>query len=60
MMVHQGFKYHCDYCAKHLSSKKGHQYHLLVHTGQYRFKCDICSEGFNEEPKFDKHVQTRN
>ena len=45
MRAHKGLKYHCDYCTKSFSSKKGYQ-------------CDVCSECFNEKPKFDRHVQT--
>ena len=56
MQAHEGIRYHCQYCSKVFASKKTPQYHLLQHTGEYRFRCDTCCEGFNDKPKFEKHV----
>lgn len=54
---HEGLKYHCDYCAKPFVTKRAYQYHLSVHTGKYRFTCNICGKGFNDKPDLDKHVK---
>ena len=52
MRAHQGLKYHCDYCSKPFSTQMRLRYHLSMHTGQYRFRCDLCDRGFNEKPVF--------
>ena len=54
--AHEGIKYHCQYCSKPFAKKIGLDYHLSQHTGEYRFKCEKCGQGFNEKPKFQKHV----
>ena len=58
MQVHEGIRYHCQYCSKALTSKQSFQYHLSQHTGQYRFTCDTCGQGFNEKPKFQRHIES--
>ena len=57
MRSHEGIKYYCQYCGKSFVSKQKHDYHLSVHTGQYRFRCDRCSGGFNEKRIFTEHVE---
>ena len=52
MRKHEGLKYHCDYCAKQFANKHRYQYHLSVHTGKYRFSCERCNKGFNEQNSF--------
>ena len=36
--------------------KQKYRYHLSVHTGQYRFKCDTCGEGLNEKKNYETHI----
>ena len=55
MRIHEGLRYHCEYCSKPFVSKQKYRYHLSNHTGQYRFKCDKCEKGFNEKTVFEKH-----
>ena len=55
---HEGLKYHCDYCDKLFSGKKRYLCHLSVHTGKYRFLCENCCEGFNEQSVYLKHVES--
>ena len=57
MRSHEGIKYYCQYCGKSFTSKQKHDYHLSVHTGQYRFRCDKCKEGFNEKRNYSLHVE---
>ena len=45
--AHEGIMYHCQYCFKAFAQKQGLQYHLSQHTGQYRFTCDKCPQGYN-------------
>ena len=58
MLKHQGLKYHFEYCSKQFTSKKGYQYHLSAHTGNYRFWCEECKKGFNKQPNYLKHIQS--
>ena len=55
---HEGLKYHCDYCSKPFVGKKACRYHLSVHTGKYRFLCENCNEGFNEQKAYSNHVES--
>ena len=54
----QGLKFYCNYCGKPFMTKQRHQYHLSVHTGNYRFTCNVCGKGFNPKPDFEKHVKS--
>ena len=56
MKKHEGLKYHCNYCTKSFADKHRYQYHLSVHTGIYRFSCERCNKGFNEQNVYSKHV----
>ena len=60
MRVHEGLKYHCDYWSKPFVTKQKYQYHLSIHTGQYRFKCNTCGKGFNDRSDYDRHVKSHN
>ena len=58
MRTHEGLKYQCEHCSKTFISKKGFKYHLSVHTGKYRFVCEICNQGFNNQTKYEMHVKS--
>ena len=58
MRNHEGLKCHCDYCAKPFSTKHRYQYHLSVHTGRYKFACELCNKGFNEKQIYYKHTES--
>ena len=60
MRGHEGVRYHCQYCYKLFVNKVNLQYHLSSHTGQYRFKCEICGQGINAKPEFLKHLESHN
>ena len=52
---HEGLTYKCAHCSKTFASKKNYSYHLSVHTGEYRFTCRGCNEGFNNKAKYERH-----
>ena len=52
---HEGLTYQCNYCSKQFASKKNYSYHLSIHTGQYRFTCETCNEGFNNKTRYERH-----
>ena len=56
MRAHEGLKYYCQYCGKSFVKKQTLDYHLSIHTGQYRFACDVCGKGFNDKTKFENHL----
>ena len=33
------------------------RHHLSVHTGLYRFFCDVCKKVYNEKKVFRKHKE---
>ena len=47
MRSHEGPKFCCKYCGKSFVKKQSHDYHLYVHTGQYKFICDKCKDRCN-------------
>ena len=51
--AHEGRGYACDYCGKMFKTKQC--YHESEHTGQYRFRCEKCGKGFNEQTFYEKH-----
>ena len=53
---HQGVKYQCEFCPKTFTSLQMREYHTSVHTGNYRFNCDVCNKGFNEKDRYLKHA----
>lgn len=53
---HPGFnQYRCQTCLKVLSSKQNYKQHLMLHTGELPFKCDMCSEGFRQTGQLAAH-----
>ena len=57
MNEHEGIQYVCEFCNRSFKRKREHQYHLSVHTGEYRFKCEKCCKGFNMQSLLKKHVE---
>ena len=56
MRSHEGLKYRCEYCGKSFTRQMKLKYPMSEHTGNYRFKCDHCSKGFNSLPQYEKHA----
>ena len=54
---HDGILYKCGKCASSFSSAQSRDRHMSVHTGVYRFTCNICGGGFNKKYKYDKHCK---
>lgn len=51
-------KYPCDICPAVLASKWGlSQHKIVIHTGDYKFKCAQCNKGFTIPSKLKKHEE---
>ena len=57
MRVHMGKDFACQYCEKRFISKQRLKYHQSIHTGVYRFKCDVCNKGYNDRKQFLGHKE---
>ena len=50
-------KYECDVCHKLFSGKSGLYYHMVTHTGNYKFYCNMCDRGFMQAGMYKRHLQ---
>ena len=53
----EGKRYKREYCDKSYSNEINLKYHLSIHTGQYRLRCTLCGEGFNEGKLYEAHLK---
>ena len=58
MRVHAGLAYECEFCNQKFKSDQRLRYHRSRHTGQYRFNCDKCPNGYNEKGQFLVHLES--
>ncbi|ODN00806.1 Zinc finger and BTB domain-containing protein 10, partial [Orchesella cincta] len=48
----------CELCSKILSNRKGLERHMLIHTGEKPFPCDICAKLFRRKDNCVRHKKT--
>ncbi|CAH1773102.1 unnamed protein product [Owenia fusiformis] len=46
---------HCQFCGKHGSKPSDMKRHLMVHTNERPFKCQVCSKGFKAKGSCNYH-----
>ncbi|KAF8383165.1 hypothetical protein PRIPAC_72307, partial [Pristionchus pacificus] len=47
----------CKECGKTFRNASNLRHHMNIHTGNYRFKCTICTTGFNSRGILKKHME---
>lgn len=50
-------RFKCDICNKTFKSPKGLDYHLPMHTGDWRYQCDICKKSFSLLSYLEIHMR---
>ena len=49
----------CPHCEKMFTSSYGRQLHLPVHTGEYKYRCQYCNQGFGHRQNFFVHLSKK-
>ncbi len=48
--------FECEICGAVFGTHGGRYYHMATHTGQYKYKCQLCDKGFMKTDAFKNHM----
>ena len=48
----------CEYCLKTFKSDVGLYYHKPIHTGNWKYRCNLCDKGYMETKKYNAHMES--
>ncbi|XP_072049355.1 uncharacterized protein [Amphiura filiformis] len=57
--IRRAFKMFCPYCGKGFPSKVRRDDHVASHTGEVRYKCEICEKTFRSQKAQNMHFITK-
>jgi len=57
-LVEDERKYKCGQCQATFKTNSHRERHMLIHTGERPFSCQICGKSFGRKDKLKKHVRT--
>ena len=56
--VHRGIKSHkCPNCERSFAKVSNLKDHIMTHTGQSKWKCDVCGKGFIQKTPYKQHMK---
>ena len=58
IVVEEERKYKCDECPATFKKNAHRERHMLIHTGERPFTCEICWKSFSRKDKLQKHSRT--
>ena len=55
LLVNKDGKLACSKCEKLFVTKATLKRHMQLHTGHYKFYCDVCRKGFSDVTNYNDH-----
>ena len=57
MVTNKDGKCVCTKCDKRFVNKASLKRHMQLHTGQFKFYCDICRKGYSDVTHYNDHTR---
>ncbi|KAF7424032.1 hypothetical protein PC9H_009332 [Pleurotus ostreatus] len=52
-------RFYCPHCPSSFTARHNHRNHILAHSGQRPFRCDVCNASFTTSGDLRRHKRTR-
>ena len=46
----------CEFCGKMFTTSSGLYFHKPIHTGQWKYRCELCDKCYMETSKYRNHI----